>query len=88
MCDEWMVEQEQVRTECGEKASRFHDLKSTVRREIDDKILGEGRLVEFVSILQLLYKDSRKVLVLAGPSSQVVEDDPHVRELKSQAALK
>lgn len=38
--------------------------------------------------MQVLYEDSRKVLVSARPSLQVVENDPRVGELKPQVSVK
>lgn len=53
-----------------------------------DSTSGVGRLHKLVPRLQLLYENSRIVPVPAGPSSQVVEDDPRVCELKSKVAMK
>lgn len=78
--DEWIVKQEHLSTERVEKLSRYHNVLSTVRRLVLDSISGEGRLEELVFKAQLLYEDSRKVPVLSGPSSHVVEDDLRVRE--------
>lgn len=60
---------------------------STVRRLAFNCISGEGRLEKLLSKLQLLYEDSQKGLLSAGPSSLVVDDDLCGRELKSQVAM-
>lgn len=83
-----MVKQQQLRTAPNEKMTRYHDVLSTARRLAFDSTRCEGRAKELVSKLQLRYGDRRRVPVLARPSSQVVEDDPRSRELKSLVAMK
>lgn len=58
------------------------------RRLVFDSTMGEGRFVELVYKRQLLYEDCCRVSVTARPWSQVTEDNPRVRELKSQIAKK
>lgn len=86
--DNWLVVQEQLNTERNERASRYYNLFSTVRRLVLASTSGEDRSEELVYELQLLYEDSRKILVSSGPSSHVVGVDLHVHELKLQVAMK
>lgn len=82
-----MVEKKQLRTERGEKSSQYKDVLSAPRRLALDNTSVKGRLEALLSKLQLLYEENRKVLVKAGPSSQVVEDDSRVRGLRSQVVM-
>lgn len=77
------MEQEQLCTERDEKLSRFQDASSPVRWLVLDCTLGEGRLEELVSELQLLYKNSREVPVSAGSSFPAAEYSPRVHEWRS-----
>lgn len=86
--DKRMVEQEKLRTEQDEKPFCFHNGLLQVCRLVLDSTLGESMLEELVSQLQLLYENSWKAPVPTVPSSQGVEDDLCMRELKPQGAKK
>lgn len=73
-----LVKRKQLRTELDEKASSHQNVLSTVRLLVFDSTSDESRLEELLSMSQLLYEDSRKILVSAGPSLQVAEYNPRV----------
>lgn len=82
------MEREKLRTEREEMPSRCNNILPTVRRLVFDCTSGEGSLEELAIRLRLLYENSRKILVSAGPSSQDVKDDTRMCELKSKSGVK
>lgn len=86
--DDRFLAREQIRTERDKKSSRFNGVLSSARRMLFDSTSGERRLEKVVAKLQSLYEDSWKVPASGETSSQVAENSPRVRKLKSQVAGK
>lgn len=82
------MEPEQVRTERDEKSFRHHDVLSPVLWPFFIYTSSEDSSEEFVSKLQFLNEDSRKVSFSVGPSFPVAEVSPLARELVSQVEMK
>lgn len=82
------MKQESLCAECDENYSPYHNVFSFVRHLGLPCSSDENSSEERDSKLQLLCKNSWKVLVSAGPSTSVAENSLRVCKLEGQAALK